>query len=447
MRLAGIAAITAVLLGTTGCYSDNHYVARGDKFFSERKYEDATLAYRKAIQKNPGFGEAYLKLGSAELQRGNVQPAESALQRAIVLMPDRMEPVAELADLYMTSYLADPGKPAALYEKISKLVFQLLQKDPNSFSGLRISGYLAMSDNHPKEAIDKFTRANQIRPDQADVLTMLVENLFVDGQADAGESLAERFLEKHANYGPLYDILYAHFKDAKRPDQAEKILKLKVANNPRESFFVIQLCRHYWNSGKREQAEGLLGELAAHPDRFTNPYLDAGGFYAEVQDLNGATRAYEAGMRAKPKEKLVYQKHLARTLLAAGKRSEAETLLGEILKDHPDDEAARASLAALHLANGTPGDLTKAISELKSLIAQKPDNIDYRYQLGRAYEMTGDENSAKDEYLAAIRLRGDQGPSLLALAHMFLREERFGDAQRYADAVPDVDGSEPPLDR
>jgi hypothetical protein len=45
---------------------------------------------------------------------------------------------------------------------------------------------------------------------------------------------------------------------------------------------------------------------------------------------------------AKPKEKLVYQTHIARTLLAAGKRSEAETLLGEILKDHPDDEDNRA---------------------------------------------------------------------------------------------------------
>jgi tetratricopeptide (TPR) repeat protein len=434
----GFCLVITCAFVSTSCDSEPPAIValkRGTKLLESGRYAEASLQFRKAIQKSPTLGQAYLKLGIAELKQSNVQEAESALKQATLLMPQNMEPVAELADLYVTTYLADPRKPAPLYERISKLIGQLLEKDSNSFSGLRLSGYLAAADNKPKEAIDKFDRAHRIRPDSADVLTMLVANLFRDGQSGTGESLAKGYLEKHPDNGPLYDILYAHFKDAKREDQAEDILKLKVANNPRESFFVTQLCRYYWNAGQRDRATALLDELTANPGRITNAHLDVGDFYAEIQDVNRAVQSYEAGLRLQPKEKLVYQRRTARALLAAGRLGEAEKLLGEILKDHPQDEAGLASLAALHISKGTVGDLAQAISELKSLIAQKPSDIEYRYQLGRASEMTGDENSAKEQYLGAIHQRANHIPSLLALAHLFLRQERFADAQHYADLV------------
>ena len=130
----------------------------------------------------------------------------------MALLPASAEAKAALAELYINAYMLDPRGLVGQYQQASQFTTELLSQDPNSYYGLRLKGYLAIADNKPKVAIENFRRANQIQPDQPDVVSLLVQNLFRDGQSDAGESLASRFLESHKDFGPLYDILYAHFR-------------------------------------------------------------------------------------------------------------------------------------------------------------------------------------------------------------------------------------------
>src|SRR5271166_3739396 len=251
------AVLAAVLLSGSCGLTARRAFERGTRLYEQGKFAEASIEFRSAIQKDPNFGEAYLKLGLTELKQSKSIPAADALRHAVALLPDRPEPKAELAEIYINTYLGDPHGLAALYQQASDLTSELLSKDPNSFYGLRLKGYLAIADNKPKEAIESFGRANQIEPNRPDVVSLLVQNLFRDGQSEPGESFAARFLEAHRDYGPLYDILYAHFIELNRPAGAEEVLKRKIANNPGNSFFVTQLCRHYWSIGKREQATPL----------------------------------------------------------------------------------------------------------------------------------------------------------------------------------------------
>jgi tetratricopeptide (TPR) repeat protein len=421
---------------------------RGTKLYEKGQYAEASIEFRSAIQKDPKFGEAYLKLGLTELKQKKSIPAADALRHAMALMPDRSEPKAELAEIYINTYLADPRNLGGLYQQASQFTNELLSKDPNSFSGLRLKGYLAIADNKPKEAIENFGRANQAEPNRPDVVSMLVQNLFRDGQSEPGESLAATFLETHKDYGPLYDMLYAHYMELKRPADAENILKRKIANNPGNSFFVTQLCRHYWSNGKREQAIPLLREITARPDEFPNGRLDAGNFYADNGDWNDAVQAYQAGIQANtvqanPKDKLAYQKRLATVLLSAGRRVEAEKVLDEILTAHPDDDDALASRAALRVASGIPGELDHAIADFKSLVERQPSNIKNSYQLGRAYEQKGAEDAARAQYLAILRINNRDVATLDSLSHLYLREQRYADAKRYAEMWLAIDSLNP----
>ena len=45
--------------------SPQEYVAKGNTFFDARKYEEAILKYKKAVQKDSKFGEGYYRLGLA----------------------------------------------------------------------------------------------------------------------------------------------------------------------------------------------------------------------------------------------------------------------------------------------------------------------------------------------------------------------------------------------
>ena len=416
---------------------------RGTKLYENGKYAEASIEFRRAIQKDPKFGEAYLKLGLTALKQGDLKAASEALLHAVVLMPGRVEPKAELAELYVNAYMADPRNLSGFYEQASQFTTDLLRQDPNSFYGLRLKGYLAIADNKPKEAIENFRRADQVRPGQPDVVTLLVQNLFRDGQSEPGESLAARFLENHKDYGPLYDILYAHFMELRRPSDAENVLKLKIANNPKNSLFVTELCRHYWSTGKREEAIALLSQISSRPQDFPEGRLDAGNFYAASGDWTNAIKEYEAGMETSPKNKLTYQKRLSTVFMSAGKRPEAERTIDDILKEHPEDDAARASRAALRVASGASQDLDQAITDFRALVEKQPGNARYAYQLGRAYELKGSEDAAKGQYLTAIRLNSSSVSALDALSHLYLREQRFADAKRYADTWLAIDSRNP----
>jgi tetratricopeptide (TPR) repeat protein len=442
-RLIFPLVLIGLLLSSSCGFTARRAFDKGTKLYEKGQYAEASIEFRRAVQKDPKFGEAYLKLGLTELKQASPRSAADALQHAVALMPDSTESKAALAQLYVNAYMTDPRGIAGLYQQASQFTTDLLSKDPNSYDGLRLKGYLAIADNKPKVAIENFQRANQIQPDHADVVSLLVQNLFRDGQSQPGESLASRFLEGHKDYAPLYDILYGHFMELKRPGDAEEVLKRKIANNPHNSFFVTQLCRHYWATGQRDQAAPLLTQITSRPQEFPEGHLDAGNFYADNGDWNNAIREYEAGIEANPKNKLAYQKRLATALLSTGRRPEAEKTLDAILKDHPDDDDARASRAALRVANATPQDIDHAVADFQALLEKQPSNLKYAYQLGRAYELKGANEAAKAQYLAILRLSGSDIPTLDSLSHLYLREQRYADAKRYSDTWLAADSRNP----
>src|SRR5271169_1440481 len=72
------------------------YVSRGNSFFTGANYGDAALNYRKALQKDSQSGEAYYRLGLADLKLGNPREAYNMLMRAAELLPDRDDIRVEL---------------------------------------------------------------------------------------------------------------------------------------------------------------------------------------------------------------------------------------------------------------------------------------------------------------------------------------------------------------
>src|SRR5258708_27993383 len=147
--------------------SKQSYVSKGNKLYDSGKYDDASLNYRKAMQKDPNFGEAYYRLGLSAIKlsaidQNHAREAYDSLFRAVQLLRDRTEVVEKFADICLSFYLADPSHPQALYKQITQLSDQLLSKDPNSYEGLILKGYLASTDKKIKDAIQFFRKALQV---------------------------------------------------------------------------------------------------------------------------------------------------------------------------------------------------------------------------------------------------------------------------------------------
>lgn len=74
-------------------YSFNPLQARkelevGNEYYKKRSYKAAAMRYREATRWNPGFAEAWLRLGEAEEKRRNTKDAREAYAKFLELQPD-----------------------------------------------------------------------------------------------------------------------------------------------------------------------------------------------------------------------------------------------------------------------------------------------------------------------------------------------------------------------
>src|SRR5690348_11768924 len=84
--------------------SPQQYVEKGNTFFNTGKYQDAIINYKKAIQKDPKFGEGYYRLGLAELKTDQIREAYASLSNASTLLPDRTDVKVTFGDFLLLGY-------------------------------------------------------------------------------------------------------------------------------------------------------------------------------------------------------------------------------------------------------------------------------------------------------------------------------------------------------
>ena len=424
------------IIANIGCNrSEHYYIERGNTLLRAGKAEDAVIQYRKAIQKNSQSGEAHYRLGLAQLRTGEAVEAVNTLNRAVQLSPGNQDAAARLADLYLAAYLNDPRRAKGFYGRVVALSDGLIQKDPNSMEGLRLKGALALVDRKPQDAIAYYQKANQLYPLQPAVVEGLVQALFLSNRPEEGERVARDFLEKDKTAGSIYDILYLRFLAGNRTAEAERILLAKVANNPREANYRLQLAQFYAQAKNPPQMEAALQYLLDHPQEFPQARLQVGDFYSGIGDRDQAMRQFQLGVGDSGKEKVIYQKRIVALLVNQGKREEALKMAGQILAAAPKDTEAVTVVATLLIDGGSAGEIARAVADLKSLANQNHGDAVVHFQLGRAYLLSGRGVEARAEFLESARLRRDFDPPRLALAEMGMSTRKPQDALNMSEQV------------
>lgn len=429
----------AAMVVCAGCRtSGSDYVAKGRELSAKQKYAEAVINYRNAIQRDPKFGEAYYQLGLTEVRLNQRPEAFQNLSRAVDLLPDRDDVKVTLGDFSFNTYQADRTRPKVLYDTVTNLADQLLAKDPKSYDGLRLKGYLAASDKKLKDAEEFFRRANSVRPMQTELILSWSHVLFEDNQQSESERLAHQLMESNKSYRQIYDELFAQYILRRKPTEAEETLKAKVSNNPTDAAAALQLATFYGASREKEM-RAVLQRMLDNPAAFPQAPLQVGDFYNRMRRWNDATQQYEQGAQANPKEKILYLKRITNVWLAEGKGEQALQAVSEIRKQEPSDETAQAVEASLLLRSGKPEKVKEALSQFQGLVKKNPENAIWRFNLGRALAARGDAAGAKREFLEAAQRKPDFVPPRLALAQQSQAEGDYHSALRYANDILAID--------
>ena len=417
MRLFNCIILMAIVLASTACTSTKRYMERGQAAFDAGKYEDASLNFRKAMQKDPKLGDGYYKLGLTDLRLNQTRDAFQVLRQAVTLMPNNHDVRVVFGEVCLQLYQADPRRPKVLYDELNKLVSWLKAEDPKGYDTLRFQGYLDFVDRKTAEGIADLESANAVKPYEPQVVHPLVRALIANQRAGEGEKLAQETIQHHKEFLPLYDELFQYYVAAKRTDQAESILKSKMANNPKQAEYVMELANFYSRLHRDAEANALVKGVLDHASDYPQANLYAGNFYAVNGDWSEAARLLEEGAKRYPQDKLAYEKDLTNVYLAQDKKEEAARVVDDILRDAPKDKAAMRLRTMLLISSGQPENIDKALAELQEAVQETPDDSISRFNLARVYVIKGDLEHARRELNDTLRAR----PRFLA-AHALLAE-------------------------
>ncbi len=424
-----------VLLEGACSRSPRYYLDKGDKLYAKGAYADASLNYRKAIQKDPSFGPAYYQLGLSELHLNKASEAYQSLSRAADLLPNREDVKVTLAGLSLAAYFSDRRHPDALRKKVDTLADQLLAKNPKSYDGLRLKGHLAAAGQNLVNAEDFYRQANEVKPMQPEVIMAWVQVMLQAGHVQQGEDLATQFIAKNRTYLPIYDLLLRYYLQSNRLDDAERILKTRAANNPNDPGAALELAAFYASHKRESEMQAPLQRLLDDPKTFPQAHLQVGDLYLRLQRWDDALEQYNEGAHANPKDKVIYLKRVADVWLAQGKGEQADHVVDDILAQQPGDEAAKGVRASLLLAKPTPENLAKATTLFQGLVDKNPDNAVWRFNLGRALAAKGETEKARAQLQEAVKLRRDFLPPRLILAEMSEAKRDFRSALQYSDEI------------
>ena len=437
-----VLTVAAILL--TGCDGDPakarvKYLESGNKYFANGKFREASIMYRRSLQKDMRFAEAHYRLGLSELRLGRIVDSMRSFQRAVELDPKNLDAPAKLADIYLAAYAQDPRRPQQYLKEIEELAKRLMDRDPNSYDGLRLKGYLALARNQPAEGVAFFEKANQIKPNQNETQLVLIQSLIATNRWPEAEKLAKGMIARDKNYTPPYDILYAKYMQDKREEEAEATMRMKADNNPRSVEFTQQLAAHYYIKGRRPDMLSALDRLLKNPKEFPQGRLAVGQFYFRIRELDNAMEQFNKGVQESPRDKAMYQRRMVEVLVLQGKKTEATQLVESILKADSKDNEALAMRASLMLQSGNKEQIQAAVNDLQSVVSRMPENAVVRFNLARALIAKNDLDAAKVQLQEAIKARPDYVLARLALAQVQIAKQDYSSAVQTANQALQFD--------
>ena len=442
-----LTALTLVSCSRDPEYLKTKYLESGNRYYDAKRLKEASIMYRKSIEKDRKFGPAYYKLALVSLDQGLVANAVPWLRRAVELLkpgtPDSDDANLKLAEIMIIAAQAQSNNEALLTE-IRAITDGLMKRSPDTWQPHKLTGDLSvlkvaalMKEQKAQEArqeldhgITEYRKAMSFKQGDAVVSLALARVLVLAGETAESENIYKGLVAKDKkNFAALYD-LYRLMLGTKRFPEAEALLKQAIADNPKETSLRLQLAQFYYGTNKHEELVALLAGMKKDLKSFPDAYVQAGDFYQRVGQYDDAQKQYDEGIKADPARKAAYLKHQIETLVRQGKFQEAYTKNDVILKDDPKDPEARGLKATFMLDKG---EVNQAMTELQSVVTSRPQNFVARFNLGRAHFARGELEQARQDFDQAINLRPDYIPARLAQTQVALMRGDFDAAVRSAE--------------
>jgi len=408
------------------------YLALGDLYTAERKFQAAETNYESAYQRMPDNPLVIAGGANAALESHNIDLARHWLDRASAKANTSAQVKRE-----RERYLTFKGD----YAGSAKLGYEVIEKLPNDREGVVYLAYDLYYLGRYDDALALVTKYEPVLAKDKD-LPLIAGNVHAhNGDLNAALKDFTLALERDPKMATGYVNRGFVLNDLREPEKAAKDFQtaLQLQNNYGEAhlglaFANLQLHRPRPALVQLDAAQKILGKSHAW-------HLARAEGYRQMQDYPHAANEYRAALAETPND-LTTQLAYADVLYRMRHYTEAIDALNAALKLSPSDASIYALMAQVHAKQG---DREQALRDIESAERLGGNTVAILTATGDALLTLGDRNAAMQRFARALDVPGgDRIGVRLAIAEIFLRKGQNDEAHRqialgFAEARSDTD--------
>jgi tetratricopeptide (TPR) repeat protein len=325
------------------------HVARGEAFLKERRWQEASLEFRNAIQIDDNLAAAHWGLAQAyeQLDRGSEYIEE--LQRTVKLDAANVPARLRLANGFLAAFSRQ--KNAEFLGEAERLAGEVVAREPNNPDG-RI---------------------------------LLANVVFFKGDSAKAEQMIKEAVALNPGRVESYMGLARFYLQTNRPAEAERVYNEAISVNDRSSLSYIEYGKFLTQTGRSDAAEAQFRKaVEVDPDNRDVRWVLA-SYYLVNQKLDRAEEAYKAWAQLdwdKPEGKA----RLADYYATVGRFDDAAKLYEEIVKTSPDYARGHYRLGEISLQRG---DAQGAAAHADELLKRNPKDADALFLRARTLVAKG----------------------------------------------------------
>lgn len=419
------------LLGLSACSSPedkaNKFYENGMQLLEKGELVKAKVEFRNALQLNRKLTKAIWGQVLISEKQNKPRQQYKLLNTVLINEPEHLEALVKLGRLLLLAGQLDKALEksdlsikidnqdlsvlslrAAIMLKLDdtaaaiKLAKQVLIKDPHYIDALMILATERLNAGDTQKAIEYLDQG--LKKDDKNVALQLIKIKALEKLAklDLAEDVFKRLINFYPDTPAFNTVLAKFYLKHDRKDDAEKIYRTIIKNNPKDLKAKVKLVQ-FLNGVKG--ADAGLKQLQIfsqqEPDNDELKFILI-QFHLSRKETGLANKLLESiiSERAGTETALKAKGIIAATLLAKGDKKAAEKIINDILSDDKQNHNGLILKASINIDRQK---YDEAIGDLRLVLRDTPDSSRALFFLARAHNLSGSPELADEQYFKAFK--------------------------------------------
>jgi tetratricopeptide (TPR) repeat protein len=389
--LMGVGLLLATSCAKNTEVAKRAYLKSGDTYFVEKKYNEAIVQYRNAVQQDPRFGEARYKLAESYVRVNDPAGAYREYIRAADLMPANVEAQVKAGQMLLLARQFEDAKVRA---------DRILASDPKSLQAQILRGTALVGLKDLDNAIAQMEEAIKLDPDQSGTYDKLGALQLAKGDREGAEEAFTKAVQIDGKSVPARLALATFYLSTRRAHEAEDALKEALQLDAADPTANRALAFLYLASNRVASAEPYL-KTFADVSKTVAARLGLADYYTLMNRASDAARILNTVGVEDSQAFAAAQSRLAAIEYAGGQRAEAHKRLNDILARQPKYSTALLLKARFLLVEQQ---LDGALAQAKAATQADSTSAQAQFFLGRLYTATSQLDDAAKAFTEVLKL-------------------------------------------